>query len=206
MTLHEALIERVGDHRVQTMANPVHPEQTLYVLYLELHVPLTVIMTSTLSEYRMPVSEKWKGREYNEIFFALPAYWELDDTKNESLLAIYDWIFRLEQFVLTKQTWFGPGHSIPCGNPSASISTLLKQDNFLLIDPMFLEGLFQPLHLTDRVVQLLAIVPVFSDELEYKMVKGTHKFLRRFYQKKFDERIDEFRKSMMNSRLRLWRD
>src|SRR6218665_124203 len=135
MNLHEALIDRVGEHRVQMMENPGHPEQQLYILYLELHVPLTVIMTSTLSEYKMPVSEKWVGREFNEIFFALPAYWDLQDKDNTSLQAIYDWIYKLERFVIDKNTWFGPGHSIPCGNPSVEISSLLKQDNFIFINP-----------------------------------------------------------------------
>ena len=205
MNLHEALVGRVGEHRVQTMQNPVHPDQTLFVLYLELAVPVTVIMTSDLSEYKMPVTEKWKGREFNEIFFALPAYWDLEDKENATLTALFDWIFRLQHFVVSKETWFGPGHSIPCGNPSESISALLKQDNFLLLNPMFLEDIFQPLSLGGgKIVHLLAIVPVFSDELEYKMVKGTHKFVRRFYQKKFDERIDEFRSSMMNSRFKLF--
>lgn len=204
MNLQEALNERVGEHRVKRMANPRHPEQELFVMFLELHVPLTVIMTSKLSEYRMPVSEKWVGREHNEIFFALPAYWELDDEKNASLQAIYDWIYKLEKFVLERNTWFGPGHSIPCGNPSVEISPLLKQDNFIFINPMFLEDLFQPVRLSDKMVYFLATVPVFSDELEYKQSKGTHKFVRKLYQKKYDERIDEFRKSFMTSRLRLW--
>lgn len=204
MNLHEALIDRLGEHRVHTMKNPVHPDQELFVLYLELAVPVTVIMTSNLSEYKMPVSEKWKGREFNEIFFALPAYWELEDKENETLTALFDWIYRLQDFVMSKETWFGPGHSIPCGNPSGPISNLLKQDNFILLNPMFMEDIFQPLSLGNKLVHLLAIVPVFSDELEYKMVKGTHKFVRKFYQKKFDERIDEFRKSMMNSRFKFF--
>lgn len=204
MNLHEALNDRVGEHRVQLMENPVHPQQKLFVLYLELHVPLTIIMTSELSEYRMPVTEKWIGREHNEIFFALPAYWDLNDKDNATLTALFDWIYRLEDFVTSKNKWFGPGHSVPCGNPSEPISSLLKQDNFMLINPMFLESLFQPLKVDGKTIYLLAIVPVFSDELEYKMTKGTHKFLRRFYQKKFDERIDEFRVSMMNSRFKLW--
>ena len=204
MDLREALIDRVGEHRVQIMDNPLHPEQKLFVLYLELHVPLTVIMTSTLSEYKMPVTEKWLGREFNEIYFALPAYWELDDRKNESLTSVYNWIYRLERFVLDKNTWFGPGHSIPCGNPAEPISMLLKQTQFLFMNPILLEDLFQPFNLGDKKVHLLATIPVFSDELEYKMTKGTHKFLRRFVHKNYDERIDEFRHSFMRSRLRLW--
>ena len=204
MNFHEALIDRLGEHRVQTMKNPVHPEQTLFVLYLELAVPVTIIMTSDLSDYKMPVTEKWKGREFNEIFFALPAYWDVNDTDNNTLTACFDWIYRLQDFARTKETWFGPGHSIPCGNPSVPISNLLKQDNFMFLSPMFLEDIFQPFALGHKTVHLLAIVPVFSDELEYKMVKGTYKFVRKFYQKKFDERIDEFRSSMMNSRFKFW--
>ncbi len=92
MNLREALIDRVGEHRVQTMKNPVHPSQTLFVLYLELAVPVTVIMTSDLSDYKMPVSEKWKGREFNEIFVAVPAYWNLEEKENNTLFSLYDWI------------------------------------------------------------------------------------------------------------------
>jgi len=29
--------------------------------------PVTVIVTNGLSDYKMPVPEKWEGREYNEL-------------------------------------------------------------------------------------------------------------------------------------------
>lgn len=113
MSLKEALEKRLGAHRVECIPNPRHPEQPLIRLYLELNVPVTVIMTHGLSDYEMPVSEKWKDRAYNELFFCLPTYWELDGLETQAFYWIYDWIYRLEQFVREKNTWLEPGIPFP---------------------------------------------------------------------------------------------
>lgn len=204
MSLITALENRFGAHRIQTIQNPLHPEQTLYQLYLEMQVPITVVMTSSLSTYEMPVSEKWKGREFNELFVCLPSYWDLEDLNNPNFNWVYEWLYKLEQFVLDKQSWFGPGHTIPCGNPPVAISTLLQQEYFIFIDPIFLQEGLKPLQTDGKTIHFLAVVPIFGDELDYKMGKGTHKFVRRFIQRKNDERIDDFRKSVLSSRLRFF--
>lgn len=201
MSLKAALEQRFGAHRLQEIQNPLHPEQTLYQLYLELNVPITVIMTSSLSNYEMPVSEKWKGREFNELFVCLPSYWDLNDLQNINSNWVYEWLFKLERFVLEKQSWFGPGHTIPCGNPPVTISHLLKQEYFIFLDPIFLESEMKPMTVAGKNIHFLAIVPIFGDELDYKMGKGTQKFIRKFIQRKNDERIEEYRKSILSSRM-----
>lgn len=201
MSLKAALEQRFGAHRLQEIQNPLHPEQTLYQLYLELNVPITVIMTSSLSNYEMPVSEKWKGREFNELFVCLPSYWDLNDLQNINSNWVYEWLFKLERFVLEKQSWFGPGHTIPCGNPPVAISHLLKQEYFIFLDPIFLESEMKPMTVAGKNIHFLAIVPIFGDELDYKMGKGTQKFIRKFIQRKNDERIEEYRKSILSSRM-----
>jgi hypothetical protein len=50
----------------------------------------------------------------------------------------------------------------------------------------------------------LAITPLFGDELDYKMGKGTHKLVRRFYNRKIDERIDDYRANALSSRMRFF--
>lgn len=199
-----ALEEQFGKHRVEVKPNPLHPEQSLVFLYLELQVPITIVMTNGLSDYTMPVSEKWVGREHNELFFCLPTYWDFEDIANPNSNWIYDWIFRLENFVREKQTWFGPGHTIPCGNPPESLSPLMKQDHFIFLDPLFTESVMQPLEINGKTIYFLAIVPIFGDEMDYKMGKGTHKIIRRFTNRKVDERLDDYRDSVMKSRMRFW--
>jgi len=194
----------VGEHRVRVLQNPLHPEQSLIFLYLELQVPVTILMTNGLSDYTMPVSGKWVGREHTELYFCLPTYWGLDDFENPNSNWIYDWIFRLENFVREKQTWFGPGHTIPCGNPPVQISETMKQEYFIFLDPMLVSAALAPMAVDGKQVHFLSIVPIFGDELDYKMGKGTHKILRKFISRKVDEQLDDYRVSVLRSRMRFY--
>lgn len=204
MNLITALEERFGAHRVRVASNPLHPEQSLVFLYLELSIPVTVLMTNGLSDYTMPVTDKWKGREHNELFFCLPTYWDMEDTENPNFSWVYEWIFRLETFVREKQTWFGPGHTIPCGNPPAQLSPTMKQEYLIFLDPLFLEEALEPMQIGEKTVRFLSIVPIFGDELDYKMGKGTHKIIKKFIAKKIDERLDDYRPSVLKSRMRFF--
>lgn len=204
MNIIPALEERFGAHRVRTIQNPLHPEQKLTFLYLELQIPVTILMTNGLSEYTMPVSAKWKGREHAELYFCLPTYWDMDDLENPNFNWVYHWIYTLETFVREKNTWFGPGHTIPCGNPPTQISNTMKQEYLIFLDPIFMEDALQPLEFADRNVHFLSIVPIFGDELDYKMGKGTHKIIRKFIAKKIDERLDDYRVSVLRTRMRFF--
>lgn len=204
MELTTGLATRFGAHRVVTLVNPLHPEQSLVLLYLELAIPVTILMTNGLSNYKMPVSEKWKDRPFNELYFCLPTYWDLEDTNNPNFNWVFEWLFRLETFVKEKQTWFGPGHTIPCGNPPVAISPTMKQEYFIFLEPMLMEQALSPLKLADKTVYFLAITPLYGDELDYKMGKGTHKLVRRFYNRKIDERIDDYRANALSSRMRFF--
>lgn len=204
MSLILSLQKQFGAHRVRSIQNPLHPEQPLILLYLELNIPITVLMTNGLSEYEMPVLEKWKGREFNELLFCIPTYWDLDDIENPHFNWVYDWLFRLETFVKEKNTWFGPGHTIPCGNPPKQLSPTMKEEYLIFMDPMFLQDTLQPIELIDKTVYFLSIVPLFGDELDYKMGKGARKLIKKFISKKMDDRLDDYRVSALKSRMRFF--
>lgn len=204
MELIQAFENRFGAHRVKSIQNPLHNDQQLILLFLELDVPITVLMTASLSDYQMPVLDKWVGREFNEIYFCLPTYWDFDDHENYNFSWIYDWIYKLERFVRDRNTWYGPGHTIPTANPEVPISDLMKQEYFIFLDPILLQKELAPVNLQGKNVHFLSIVPIFGDELDYKMGKGTQKFVRKLIQRNYDEKLDDYRKSILNSRLRFF--
>ena len=78
----------------------------------------------------------------------------------------------------------------------------MKQEYFIFLEPMLMEQALSPLKLADKTVYFLAITPLYGDELDYKMGKGTHKLARRFYNRKIDERIDDYRANALSSRMR----
>jgi hypothetical protein len=80
----------------------------------------------------------------------------------------------------------------------------MKQEYLIFLDPIFMEDALQPLEFADRNVHFLSIVPIFGDELDYKMGKGTHKIIRKFIAKKIDERLDDYRVSVLRTRMRFF--
>lgn len=201
-SIQEALGQRFGKEKIrlfpgqERIGTEKYPVEILEIK-LQLRSQITLLMTSGLSAYRMPVSTKYEGREHNELLFCLPSYWDLDDPNNEQCAWVVDWIKRLANFVLEKETWFGAGHTIPCGNPNVALSSTMKQNYFFLIDPIFLEKELQPLELDGKTVHFLAIVPIFPDEFDYKMGKGTYKLLKKMEIHQVTELLDDYRSSVL---------
>jgi len=197
----ENLIQRFGAHRVSEI--PVQEgEVPLLILDLELISPVTVVVTNGLNDYKMPVPEKWVGREHNELYFCLPSYWEWEDRENPQMNWVFYWIQRLVQHVKEKETWFGHGHSMPCGKEMNPLSATMKQNHFMLSEPMLLEMEMAPVQMTDREINFLSIIPLFKDEMDYKQSKGTFKFMQKLVNNGITEKLDDYRGSATQ---RKWR-
>lgn len=201
--LKEALIKRFGKHRVMDV--PVAAgEMPLLALDLESRSPVTVILTNGLSDYRMPVPDKLKGREYNELCFCLPSYWEWEDLENPNMNWIFPWLQKLSRHVVEKQTWFGHGHTIPNGKDLAPLSPAMRQNHLILSDPVLLENELKPISIGEKEVNFLAIIPIFPDEMDFKQAKGTFKFFVRMSNKGVNELLDDYRTTIMRGKWRIF--
>lgn len=199
--LKHALQARFGDHRVSDL--PVKEgEIPLLIMDLELKTPVTVIMTNGLSDYCMPVPEKLAGEEYNELYFCLPSYWDWDDPSNPNMNWVFDWIQRLAKYVVEKETWFGHGHTMPCGTEAKPLSKTMKQNHFFLTHPMLLENELETVQIGEKQIHFLAIMPVFLKEFEFKQSRGTFKFMRKLINKGVTEKLDDFRDTVTKNKWR----
>lgn len=203
ITLIKGLKERFGEDSVREL--PAKTGEIPLVLIEPGNSQVTVLMTNGLSDYEMPVPEAEKGKEFNELYFCLPSYWEWQELENPNMNWIYPWIQRLAKYVVEKNTWFGHGHTMPCGKEMASLSPTMKQNHLILTNPIYLETELEPMKLGDKTVHFLAIIPIFPDEMDYKQGKGTVKFLRKLISNGVSEKLDDFRSTVLKSRLRLRR-
>lgn len=207
--LKEALSQRFGAENVREtrFENPEKNELSAYsflVVDVQARSPIKILMTQGLSNYRMPVLEKFTGREHNELFFCLPSYWDLDDHGNPEMNWVFDALFRLQKHVQEKQTWFGAGHTIPFANPLRPISANMKQMYFFLGDPIFLKEQLRPLDLGDKTVHFLSVIPIFEDEFDYKIGKGTYKFQKKLAHQDVTELLDNYRSTVLKSKWRFF--
>lgn len=202
--LLSVLTNRFGASAIKEIEGKAN-DLPLIQIKLDLKSPVTILMTNGLSSYKMPVPEKVKGREFIELYFCLPSYWDLDDRTNANTNWVFPWIERLAKHVIEKKTWYGHGHSMPCGAEKKPLSDLMKQDHFFLVDPILLEEELAPINFGDKSIHFLSIIPIYKDELDFKVARGTFKLLEVFNLKGVNEKLDDFRLTTLRGKWKLFR-
>ncbi|HLV42850.1 MAG TPA: suppressor of fused domain protein [Brumimicrobium sp.] len=202
--LKTALEKRFGEHRVSDYPAQDGDYINLLKIDVEKKFPLTIISTNGISDYEMPVHEMYKGREHTELFFCLPGYWDLEDKENPN----YNWVLKviqkLAKNVIENESWYAPGHTIGNGNPLTPISETMKQENFILADPIILEDFLAPLQIGEKEVYFLAVIPIFDKEIERKLHQGYPKWIKKFRSRNGNEILDDYRYSIYKSRWKIF--
>ncbi len=199
--LANEIINRFGSKNVSEV--PVgEGEVPLLRIVIESKPPVFLLMTNGLSDFTMTVPGPEVGREHNEIYFCVPSYWDLDAVENPNMNWVYYWIQRLAKHVITKNSWFGPGHTMACGNPFQNLSELSKCNHFFLNNPMLLSEELTPFKIEEKTIYFLAIIPMFEDEMDYKQGKGTQKLIKKFVANGVTEKIDDYRCTVLRSKWR----
>jgi hypothetical protein len=213
MTLKQELINRFGAEKVNEIqfTNPNKSavfqgieDYKFLTIEIQKRSKIKVLMTNGLSNYKMPVLEKFVGREFNELFFCLPSYWDLEDHSNDAMNWVFEILFKLQRHVIEKETWFGVGHTIPFKNPIEAISSTMNQKYFFFADPIFIKDELQEIKVGDKSIHFLSIIPIFEDEFDYKIGKGTYKFQKKLAQKDVTELLDDYRGSALKSNWKLF--
>jgi len=171
-----------------------------FILFKPKSAPTTsVLMTVGLSDFKMPVHEKHTGEEFNELYFLLPSYWDLS-VDNPKFNWVFSWLNRLKKYVVEKNTWFGHGHTMPCGAEMKPLSETMQQNHFFLLRPNLVSEDLKPIEIEGRQVHFLSVVPIFGDEMDYKQGKGTKKLEEKMKNAGVSEQLDDFRKTVLKTR------
>lgn len=173
-------------------SNPEHNFDLINIIPEEGNFQL--LISDGLRNRKQAVNEKNNGLEHIEIYFCLPEYWNLE-TKDWPI----HWLNRIAQVPSKNDTWFGLGDTMPAGNPPGPISDELSAEYFILNHPNFLSVQFQKDWAED--FQLLAVIPIFKTEFDYK-TRNSHTILfRKFDKKAITEMIDNYRESACRKRV-----
>ncbi len=139
----------------------------------------TTVVTMGLSDRPMTVPDELEERRFAEILFYLPPDWPLpegSDSREEDW-----WPFRnakfLARFPHEYNTWLGPGHTIPNGDPPTPYvpSTLLS--TVLFLEPVLEEPPLSPIVSEGDPIHLLWMVPITTPECALKLEQGTDALL-----------------------------
>ncbi|WP_196159358.1 suppressor of fused domain protein [Reinekea sp. G2M2-21] len=208
----EECIEEISDHieaHIGKIPTVMH-ELVSDTVHIDIHhVPPTkerpfhTLVTSGMSDLPMSVPEDADSTKYMELMVSLPESWKIGDAafKDE----VWYWPVRqlkyLARFPHKYETWFGWGHSIPNGNPAEPFANNTEFCGVILLPSVTVPPDFHKLKINDqKEIEFYSIVPLYNEEMDYKLAKGTDALLDRLEKYHLSDVIDINRKNVAKKR------
>lgn len=114
-----------------------------------------------------------------EIIFSVPKNWEINSNDYEYNWP-FDWAKLLAKWVHNADVWLGYGHTIPNGEPFAKNT---KQECMILAVPkdyLYEAEEFFALKDENIIVHFLQMIPIYKEEMEYKLEHSADKLFSLF--------------------------
>lgn len=153
------------------------------------------LFTEGLSFTIQEVKEGFEPFKKIELYFCLPDFWDLNVDKWP-----IHWIERLACIPQKNNTWFGPGDTIPAGNPPEYLSDRFEANHFMLVEPITLGFFFKNEEWTNLGIKFLGIVPISQYELDYKIRNSATVLTEKLKKANYSEKVDLFRTSVCRKR------
>ncbi|HNS99997.1 MAG TPA: suppressor of fused domain protein [Polyangiaceae bacterium] len=206
-----ATVVEIEAHVARCIGEPafVWHELVSSLVHVDVHVvlptenrPYFTLFTTGMSDRPMHVPDDVKhGKRlrYAELMLMLPSGWfddprSLEELRDERKYWPIRLLKTLARFPHACDTWLAFGHSVPNGNPPAPFVEGTKMCFALLVPPVRVPPEFYDLQLSDgRVVNIYGVVPLYPEELQLKVMRGTAALLERFDTQGVTELLDPFR-------------
>jgi len=203
-------IERISDH-IEEHLGPiatVFHEVVSDLVHIDVHVvapteerPWSILVTSGMSEAPMNVPEGAEEFRFAELMIMLPPEWPLstDDFNEEQYYWPIRWLKMLARFPHEYDSWLGCGHTVPNGDPPEPLGPNTDFCCALILPPLLVPEEFHTLALNDqRVINFYSFIPLYEDEMRYKLKHGLDQLLSLFDEHEIDDVINIERESVLS--------
>jgi hypothetical protein len=130
------------------------------------------LTTMGMSERAMAVPTKENDPKYAELMMCLPYSWKLSNQQDERNVWPLRWLQNMARFPDLAKTYLAPGHTIPNGDPPEPIGPGTKMCCMLIREPATVPESFRILQAGKKEIHFHAVVPIYEDEMSYKLSKG----------------------------------
>jgi hypothetical protein len=160
--------------------------------------PYNILFTTGMSYLPMNTPVGREDYRYAELMVCLPSDWSLSNEAFENhdhYWPIY-WLKMLARLPHEHNSWLGSGHTIPNGNPAEHLSDKTEMNGVILLPPLRVSQEFHSLKMDDEhSVHFYCIVPLFDEEMSFKLDKGFDALSDKFDKYHINELIDLTRKN-----------
>lgn len=154
--------------------------------------PYQLLVTSGMSDLPMTVPEGAEGFRHAELFMVLPPEWDANIDAEEKFWPIR-WLKQIGRLPHEYRTWIGHGHTIPNGDPAEPIADT-KFVGVMATAIYPLPDEFSQLDTKDgATISFYQLVPLYAEEMDLKLEKGSDEITSRFGKQNIDFVLDPSR-------------
>lgn len=153
-----------------------------------------ILLTSGMSALPMDTHEGYRDCRYGELMMLLPNDWNMNhqDFENEENWWPMRLLIGMTKYPHEENTWLGHGHTY--GNQDEkSFSTNARFSAAILVESITVPESFLKIKRNfGRDIYVYSVIPIYQEELEYKLLNGTDALLNKFQENDIEEiiRID----------------
>lgn len=142
------------------------------------------LVTTGMSDKPMTVPEGAEEFRFAELVLCLPSDWKLtrEDFADEANYWPIRLMKELARLPHEYETWLGPGHSVPNGEPPQPYAQNTRFCCALIVPPFRFGKEFLRLETPDeRVINFYSVWPLLPDETEFKLKHGYDELMDRLF-------------------------
>jgi len=197
----EMCLEQISDH-IEAHIGPVEMvfhEVLSDTVHIDVHHvapsderPFHTLITSGMSDLPMTTPHEDVPR-YLELLINLPVGWKMSqqDWEDERWYWPIRQLKYLARFPHKLDTFLGYGHTVPNGDPPKPYADDTKLMCMLLLPQLSHSDEFDSLLIDEeKTIQFMSLVPIYQEEMDLKLRKGTDPLLERFEDGEVSDVID----------------
>lgn len=204
----ELLINKLNEHiekylgKVDTVWHEIVSDTTHVDVHYIAPTPernFHILVTTGMSYIPMQAPEECQDWRYAELLICLPPEWPISEEafKDDNNYWPVWWLKMLARFPHQYGAWISWGHTIPNGQKAEPYGTNTKLGCALLMAPTKFAEEFNFLEIDEeRKVHFMAVVPLYKEEMEFKLKNGLEALTERFEKHNIDELIQLDRKNV----------
>jgi hypothetical protein len=204
----EECIEEISDHIEKHIGevSMVFHELISDTVHIDVHHvkpttsrPFHTLVTSGMSDLPMSVPEDIDSTNFMELMITLPEYWKIDEEsfKDERWYWPVRQLKHLARFPHKYETWLAWGHTIPNGDPAEPYSSDTKLNGMIILPSVNVPDDFYNLEIDkNKKVEFFGIIPLFEEEMNLKLAKGSDALLDKFDKHGISDLINTNRKNV----------
>jgi hypothetical protein len=158
------------------------------------------LVTSGMSDLPMTVPPGMEAARHAELVVCLPPTWPMSDPQFKERRNYWPvhWLKFLARLPHEHDTWLADGHTIPNGDPAAPLHEGVPFTGWLLSLPRRFGAKFISLEISpEKTVFFWALFPLTSDEMDFKLARGSDELNERLDEAGVTELLDPGRASVV---------